>query len=140
MRVHNNEPAIIFSAYQRDLPRSLNESNHTFVINFLRNSKVPFRELQGYYKGRVEKSVMVPARKARIANIFAGLFNQESILELDNERGATFTDLKTGDKYFAGWLKPVSKREALEAIGWTKDEGGQYWTISNVGLGKHFER
>lgn len=140
MRVHNNEPAIIFSAYQHDMPRNINEANHCEIVAFLRKWNVPFRQLTGMYKGRVEKSVMIPACKRRIAITFGHLYHQESILELDNERGATFTELKTGEKHFAGWLKAVSKEAAMKDEGWTKDEGGQYWTISNVGLGKHFER
>lgn len=140
MRVHNNEPAIIFSAWQQDMPKSLNHANHATVLTFLRNNKVPHRQLVGCDKGRKELSVMIPARKARIANTFGKLYRQSYFLELDNERGAWFTDVKTGEKTFAGWFIPVTKESALQEKSWTLDEGNQYWIISDVKLGTHFQR
>ena len=133
------EPAVIFSVYQRGDRAFFNESNHNQVLKALRECDVPFIELDGCYDGREEKSVLVPATWLENASVIARFHNQECILLLDNERGATISDLNTGEEEFVGWLHSVSKQSALLEDAWTRS-GDYYYTISDCLLGGHLQR
>ena len=140
MKVSNYEPVVIFSVFQNLMPKSCNEINHRETIGYLRRLKIPFKEVLGCYKGRKEKSLLIPESKLKIANTFAKLYNQESLLILDNERGAWFSDVKTSERSFAGWFAPCTERVIWQhPDAWTFSDG-QYYHISDCRLGGHLQR
>jgi hypothetical protein len=140
MRVSNNVPVIIFSAYQACMPKSFNEGNHEEAKAELRRLNIPYKEVLGCYKGREEKSLVIPESKGKIASVLGKLYNQESLLILDNERGAWFSDVEQSEKTFAGFFVPCSKQVIWgEPDAWTLADG-QYYHISKCRLGGHLQR
>jgi hypothetical protein len=139
MRVHNYPKTIIFSVFQKDMPKSYNETAHRWAKGQLKNSKIPFSEVLGCYKGRQEKSLVIPESKGKIASVISRLYHQESVLVLDNERGAWVSDCKTSERLFLGWFVPCTERTAKQQSGWTLSDG-QYYIISDCRLGGHLQK
>lgn len=67
------------------------------------------------------------------------MHRQESMLILDNERGAWLSDIKTSEKTFAGYFRPVVDTVALKQDAWTFCDG-QYFVIEDVLLGGKLQR
>ena len=128
MRVSNNGALIILSAHQAGLTRTYNAGSHKVMLASLDRNKIPYKEVKGCYKGREEKSVIIPGEKTRFAEVMGRFHHQESYLYLDNERGAWFVDLATERRVFAGHFREVPKAVALKHDGWTESEG-RYWVI-----------
>ena len=139
MKVHNFKPVVIFSVFQGDDRGFFDEANHKSVLLALRRNNIPFVELEGCYKGREELSVLLPAAYLENASVIATFHNQQSLLLLDNERGATLSDLKTGEKRFIGFWIPVTKESALAEESWTRKDG-HYYIVSDTRLNGHFQR
>ena len=135
------KPVVIVSAYRKCKPESVNQLNHRDLCNTLHRFKIPYKVVEGCYKGRKEAAVLFTAKKRNVAVLYGRFYNQESILELDNERGASLTDLKTGDSEFLGFFIPVCKASALAEDAWTYDiENNQYYIVSDCRLGGHLQR
>lgn len=102
---------VIVSVYQQtkdDL------DNHKNTIAQLELMQVPHLELEGSYKGVKEKSILLPVKFKRIAEMLARDYNQETYLESHNDR---MTELvySGGHSIRIGTLAEVTESEALES-------------------------
>jgi hypothetical protein len=107
---------LIFSVFQTNTSRELNESRHRDVLARLQRSGVPAIELQGKYNGNEELSILVDGFNHRAdVEYFCREFNQECYLESHNDR-ATSLVFPDGTRQKLGTLVAASKDEA-EASG-----------------------
>ena len=111
----NNEEYLIFASHLSMI----------FVMNTLFNNKLPYKVLQGCYKGKQEISYMINARYD-ISNL--GLIKQQectmrlSPVQLDGLRSATLTYHKDRDVMrYIGKFVPVAQAEALASENYTCD-------------------
>ena len=122
-------PVIIFSAYREDNSAADNRRAHGFVLDALRQNKVPHKSALGVYKGVREQCIIVRCdteRHARVARIMAGARRQESILCLTGDRVATLETPKGEHLADLGKLCAVARQVALNSDAHTFTNGTYY--------------
>ena len=128
---HNYRKVAIVSAFQTLGTHDENKRAHLDLLSLFHRLEVPHKVVVGCWKGRKELSVIVPETCLAEALVLGQLHTQDSVLVLDNERGAWLLDLKTGTKTFEGYFVPVRKERALKEDSYTLDNNDRYWIISN---------
>ena len=89
------KPFVIISAERFTNTIEENEKNHNELMAQLKKDKFSIKEVEGVYQGTVEKSIIVILNKRWLAvelatfKNYAAIFNQESILFVDEERDAS---------------------------------------------------
>ncbi len=140
--------AVIFSVFTEDgnkecKSRSLssyvvsqNDINHEDTRQDLKKFEYSFKEVDGYYKNKIEQSFYVEYEKDSDLYVLLGIaaaFNQEAVLLIDEDRNASL--LFSENNSFAhslpqsiGKFTQVSENEALRHDAYTHDylNGGFY--------------
>lgn len=124
---------LIISAELAGLPFSQNMNRTITLKGMLEDLGLGFKEVDGYYKGDSETSLVVPLHdislKDTLVQIMLDKFNQESILELTPNRHAILVSKK--EEISLGKFKAVSELEAKSNYRYTYDSStGQYWIAS----------
>ena len=89
------KPFVIISAERFTNTIEENEKNHNELMTQLKKDKFSIKEVEGVYQGTVEKSIIVILNKRWLAvelatfKNYAAIFDQESILFVDEERNAS---------------------------------------------------
>ena len=80
-------PFIIFSSDRHDVSQGKNSENYVEALYQLELKGIAYRRLRGQYNGVEERSFMIPNTPDNLffAKEMANKFNQECILEMDNE-------------------------------------------------------
>jgi len=116
---------MIFSVFQSSRPITSNIVEHNATIMQLKGLKIPYLELEGYYKGIGKKSILVQGFEHRqIVEDFVKVHNQEYYLESHNDR-ISYLVCPDGTKTLMGKLVNVSKIEAL------KEDNYSYNPVTN---------
>lgn len=120
---------VIVSCYQTDLPEVGNARNHYDLAEKLKLLSVPFTEVIGCYKGKIENSFMIPAVYERVARMIMNEYNQECYLEHHNDRSCELV-YPNGARTKIGIMTEVPKEEAEKSIAWTLvPETGRYFIV-----------
>ena len=120
MTEKKENPVIIFSGYTKAANDELNRVRHNICLVSLENAGAKPIELKGYYKGLVEKSILVldsPELRKIVLNL-ATYFDQESILLLDQDRNAALLFLGDNSQQEIGRFIPVSKDKIDNLDAW----------------------
>jgi hypothetical protein len=89
------KPFVIISAERFTNTIEENEKKHNELMTQLKKDKFSIKEVEGVYCGTVEKSILVILNKRWLAvelatfKNYAAIFDQESILFVDEERNAS---------------------------------------------------
>lgn len=124
-----SKSTLIFSAYLGIRTPGQNFEEHQNLKNWLRVMNIPFRELQGKYKGAEELSIQVSSDHRRVAEMVLRDYTQESYLELyyDGFAELVFQD---GGREKLGYLKQVTKAEADKLDAYSYDaETDTYYAV-----------
>ncbi len=99
-------PILILSAYQVSETQATNSKNHIVLGNSFKSAGVKFRYCTGVYKGTKEPSFMIDNNpdNLEVAIKIAQQFDQESILQMDNEGKAQLIFLKNRPKKTLGFI------------------------------------
>jgi hypothetical protein len=129
MNMNINERILIVSAFQSSVPHAENIANHEELKANLTLMGVGFIELDGAYKGVPEKSLLFTESNRRVVEMIARDYKQECFLESDNDRYSSLV-YADGRRVGLGYLKPVSKSEALALDGYSyRPDLDQYYAI-----------
>lgn len=106
---------LIVSVFQRGVNRNQNVDTHIQVMQTLKDTGIPYVELQGKYNGIEELSILIPGFEYRpVVEKLVKTFNQESYLESHNDRSTSLV-YADGEREYIGKLVSVSKEEAERA-------------------------
>ena len=105
---------ILFSVFQSNLDHETNVRNHLKIKNNLKELGVNYSDLDGYYNGKGEFSLMVDAKQEGLVEALCKVYNQESYLFVDRKRRAFLTFLE-GDQVLKleGKFKEVDRSTAI---------------------------
>lgn len=116
-----NVPMIVFSVYQSSLSNAENKVNHEKALQVLKDNRIAFKPVIGCYKGTLEKSIIIPDELAtyKIIHDLTTEYNQESVLELDEDRRASLYFKGNEQVESIGVMTCVTKKEAMSQDSWT---------------------
>lgn len=122
---------VIFSAYKDSLSEAQNVERTELVINDIKRLGLNYKLVDGVYKGQAETSIYVEVPSlddfAEVHEI-ATLLEQESILNVDQNRQATLIFLITGSSIQLGEFKQTSEQVARTHDCYTYDhENNAYY-------------
>ena len=131
--VRKKKPFVIISAERFTNTIEENEKKHNELMTQLKKDKFSIKEVEGVYKGTVEKSIIVILNKRWLAvelatfKNYAAIFNQESILFVDEERNASliFPYNKENSEKLGKFIA-VSKGIAIQMSNYTFDGQDHY--------------
>lgn len=107
----------IFSVYQSNKPKLENNVNHEGVFEFLKGKGYDIQEVDGCYKGDIEKSMLCYGEVTPLINHFLKMFNQESILLVEEDRLSYLSYTKTGKTERLGrWTEAYDNNEDSYSI------------------------
>lgn len=112
---------IIFSVFRPEF-KDVNEKNHRAVINTFNALGVVTTEVNGFYKGDSEKSILVANNAFNESQVLmlAKLFNQESVLMTDNNSQASLVFMNDLENIVdLGTLTVVPMNEAVTQDNYT---------------------
>ena len=126
------EPVIIFTAWRADMPEQVNRDSVSYVKCALDERGIAYRSAQGCYKGQTEPAIVVygyDAAALDVAQGFARLFEQESLLLVDANRAARL-ESPDGDLIKdLGKLRAVPEHVAKAQDAWTRIDDLFYITV-----------
>jgi hypothetical protein len=104
------KPILILSAYQISETQANNDKNHLLLGTSFKAAGVAFRYCTGVYKGAKEPSFMIENNpdNLEVAIKIAQQFDQESILQMDNEGRAQLIFLRPRAKEILGFIRVSS--------------------------------
>lgn len=118
---HWNKNMTIVSACKSELPLAENWKRHFKLCGMLKQRRIPFKVVQGFYKGVAEVSVMIPGSKSEFAMRMATHYKQESVLIIDEHKEARLHYLQSGIELDLGKFSPVDEATALKHDSFTFD-------------------
>lgn len=124
-------PIVIFSPEHASNTRAVNALNVRRCVHHLLCHRIPFKQVDGAWEGKPEKSFAVHASNADIARALAEHYGQDAVLYLDGERVAslgTRANEYQDDGVSIGRFVNVSEWEAKRAQGYTH-VNGQYYVV-----------
>ena len=126
------QPIYILSAEKTAFTPELNAARTEFLKQHLEALCVPYKRLEGKFKGQLEVSFMIYQTENDLERIerLARDFDQEAYMFSDSNRYTTLHVMK-GDTYhvgFAGILRATSKEYAEKQAGHTFD-GENYYIL-----------
>lgn len=131
MNVQRENPFVLISA---DVFPDQNHAQRKVLRRTLRNYGLPYKTVEGCYKGDRELSFLVVIDNNEWVSILrevGTVLGQESILWVDEEREAFL--LECGGSYrdaHIGKFERVSPDKAETLDGWTYDSAAdQYWSV-----------
>ena len=100
------KPILILSAYQISETQATNSKNHLLLGTSFKSAGVKFRHCTGVCKGAKEPSFIIDNNpdNLEVAIKIAQQFDQESILQMDNEGRAQLIFLKNRPKKVLGFI------------------------------------
>lgn len=115
------DKALVFSVYNSSRPLVENIDQHTALIDDLTNSRIPYVELLGSYKGVQERSILISNADKYIYLVeqLCKLHGQESYLSLDVDRHAELVYLSDSRRESIGYITAVSETEAKSKDAWS---------------------
>lgn len=135
----NRTANIIFSVTRPTWKGTVREElNNQDARNRLDSLKIPYKEVQGCYRGEIEQAFIVDARHKAAVSEIAREYNQECILHLDEDRHGHYlylTDSVGGEAAadYAGKFVKTTKERAAKQEGYTYDPiEDQYWILTGV--------
>ena len=131
--IQTKKPFVIISAENANKSKETNAKKHKLLMSQLKKDKFPIKEVEGVYKGTVEKSILVVLNQRWLAvelatfKNYAAIFNQESILFVDEERNASliFPYNKENSEKLGKFIA-VSKGIAIQMSNYTFDGKDHY--------------
>lgn len=120
MREVNLPPLLVVSAYLGSLSPRENLNRTSELQDWLRSGGRDFTRAVGCYKGKEEASFIVASSPSdtELLRVLFEDFEQESVLVLRSDRSA-FLLFSTGEEVELGFLKGVSREEAVRSPDWT---------------------
>lgn len=131
-------PVIVFSAWRALASESENRAAVEYVKSALDSRGIEYKSAQGCYKGQTEPAIVVidTENTREVAQNFARLFKQESLLFVDANRAAR---LETPDGELLetlGRLRAVPEHVAKGRDAWTRVDDQFYITTAQLLAGK----
>ena len=131
--IQTKKPFVIISAERSINTAEENKKNHLDLWLQLKGEGFSIKEVEGVYKGTVEKSILVVLNQRWLAvelatfKNYAAIFNQESILFVDEERNASliFPYNKENSEKLGKFIA-VSKGIAIQMSNYTFDGKDHY--------------
>lgn len=125
---------IIFSASRSESSTLENIAATRIVERILKHKGIPYKAVNGYYKGVHEVSLLVADKHVSLIKQLCQLFEQESYLLVDDNRNAEL-HFMTGILGVTHWNRlglwqNVCKSIAESQDSYTSDEHGNYWICS----------
>ena len=111
---------LIFSCYRADNLEYVNCCNYIELCIRLNKDKIPYKQVDGCYKGLTEKSVVVPAVYESEVRALCKEYGQESYLSIDHERHAVLEYLD-GSSESLGYFQPIPAEKLQTYDSWTYD-------------------
>lgn len=111
----NYKNIVIMSAHLASRSDADNVKRHRGLIVGLESIQIPFTEVMGVYKGISEKSVMIVisgTTQLKQVRHMAHMFEQESILERDNENQARLVFMNGDTTLNLGEMRQITKEVA----------------------------
>ena len=130
--IQTKKPFVIISAERFTNTIEENEKNHNELLTQLKKDKFSIKEVEGVYQGTVEKSILVILNQRWLAvelatfKNYAAIFDQESILFVDEERNASLIFPKGGLSENLGKFIAVTKGIATQMSNYTFDGKDHY--------------
>ena len=130
--IQTKKPFVIISAERFTNTIEENEKNHNELLTQLKKDKFSIKEVEDVYQGTVEKSILVILNQRWLAvelatfKNYAAIFNQESILFVDEERNASLIFPQGGLSEKLGKFIAVSKGIAIQMSNYTFDGKDHY--------------
>jgi len=126
--IQTKKPFIIISAENANESKEVNAKNHNELMTQLKKDKFSIKEVEGVYQGTV---LVVLNRKWLAVELatfknYAAIFNQESILFVDEERNASLIFPKGGLSENLGKFIAVTKGIATQMSNYTFDGKDHY--------------
>jgi len=121
---------IIFSVFQKDVSEDANYMNTIKVESMLKRTNIPFKAVQGVYKGTKEESFIIDLKYINAAMELARHYNQESILVIDANSNATlkYMPVTVESDSYLGIFQEVLESTAKTLDAYTYDiETGTYY-------------
>lgn len=105
-------PKIIFSVFDSKLDIYENYSRHVSTKKYLKEAGVSFEEVNGVYKGEAEHSFIIKDTLTNRTHSWrlAKMFQQESVLLMDNEGTGLLFYLDSGKTEVLGRLKVTNRK------------------------------
>ena len=131
--VQTKKPFVIISAENANESKEVNAKKHNELMAQLKRDKFSIKEVEGVYHGTKEKSILVVLNQKWLAvelatfKNYAAIFNQESILFVDEERNASliFPYNKENSEKLGKFIA-VSKGIAIQMSNYTFDGKDHY--------------
>lgn len=130
--IQTKKPFVIISAERFTNTIKENKKNHLDLWLQLKRDGFSIKEVEGVYQGTTEKSILVILNKRWLAvelatfKNYAAIFNQESILFVDEERNASLIFPKGGLSENLGKFIAVTKGIATQMSNYTFDGRDHY--------------
>lgn len=130
--LETKKPFVIISAENANESKEVNAKKHNELMAQLKRDKFSIKEVEGVYHGTKEKSILVVLNQKWLAvelatfKNYAAIFNQESILFVDEERTASLIFPQGGLSEKLGKFIAVSKGIAIQMSNYTFDGKDHY--------------
>jgi len=130
--IQTKKPFVIISAERFTNTIEENKKNHLDLWLQLKRDGFSIKEVEGVYQGTVEKSIIVILNQRWLAvelatfKNYAAIFNQESILFVDEERNASLVFPKQVEAEKLGKFIAVPKGIAIQMSNYTFDGQDHY--------------
>ena len=130
--IQTKKPFVIISAERFTNTIEENKKNHLDLWLQLKRDGFSIKEVEGVYQGTVEKSIIVILNKRWLAvelgtfKNYASIFDQESILFVDEERNASLVFPKQVEAEKLGKFIAVPKGIAIQMSNYTFDGQDHY--------------
>lgn len=132
---------IVFSCEQSSAEAFNNAAATGFCEHFLTKHKIGFQKIVGSYKGTIEQSFIINANDFKLITHLLRDNQQETYLYLTNHKhGLRKAYLVPSEKplreaesvrHFLGYLRSVSKEEALKQDAWSfRPDLDQFWIVT----------
>ena len=113
------ETFFIVSCFNAKQTQDYNEKAHAAQVASLKHNKVFFKEVNGVYKGKAEKALLLNCRG--FAKAVAQAYEQECFLERGGDNSTYLINPKTETEVFIGLWKEIKKDQASEFEAYTHD-------------------
>lgn len=132
------KPVIVFSAWRAHVSDDVNRHSVAYVKSALDARGIAYQSAQGCYKGQTEPAIVVidTENTREVAQNFARLFKQESLLFVDANRAARLESPDGELLADLGRLRAVPEHVAKGRDAWTRVDDQFYITTAQLLAGK----
>jgi hypothetical protein len=127
MNIQDIKPILIFSVFELGNSTHLNISNTDNVCKMLEENSIPYKLLDGVYKGSIETSVLVTYKHIKLVESLCKDYKQDCFLYSDEFRSSALI-YKNNKIEHIGKLTAIPKNIADKLESYTYDSSeGLYW-------------